>query len=206
MDITDYLSVLKKNLVMIILVVVLFVAITLIVTWQKPVSYQSSSAIEVTRYQVLQQSDVAYFQYDNFYNTQVATTFANNLVGLSSAPSIVSQTYKDAGYEIPPVSIRDLGKTFTAKKKADGSSVVDLSFTSNDYTMAKKMMVTLTNILKEKLENNNAIDSSARFSINIVEPVIVANPRMYALNAVIAGLFGLFVSVSFAFIKESAKK
>lgn len=191
---------------MIVAATILFAALALVVTWKRPVSYQSSSAIEVTRYPIMKQAEVNYFQYDNFYNTQVATTFANNLVGWSSAPSIVAQTYKEAGYEVPPVSIRDLGKTFTAKKKTDGSSVVDLSYTSKDAIMAQKMMVTLTEVLKEKIEDSNKTDASAKFSVNSSDPVIVANPKTYTLNAVIAALFGIFLSVSLAFIRESTKK
>ena len=205
MDIADYLAIVKKNAAMIVVVTILFAALALVITWKRPVSYQSSSAIEVTRYPIMKQAEVNYFQYDNFYNTQVATTFANNLVGWSSAPSIVAQTYKEAGYDVPPVSIRDLGKTFTAKKKTDGSSVVDLSYTSKDAVMAQKMMVTLTDVLKEKIEDSNKTDASAKFSVNSSDPVIVANPKTYTLNTVIAALFGIFLSVSLAFIRESTK-
>jgi len=206
MDIADYLAIIKRNLAVIISCVILFVAAALLVTWQRPVSYQSSVAVEVTRYQLQSQAEVSYFQYDNFYNTQVATTFANNLVGWAAAPSIVAQTYKDAGYELPNVGLRDLGKTFTAKKKTDGSSVVDINYTSQDSQKAQKMIITLSDVLKEKIEKSNSADASARFSVLTSDPVVIANPKTYALNSIIAGLFGLFIAVSFSFLRESLKK
>lgn len=206
MNLAEYINILKKNLIFIILLTLIFVGVTILVTWKKSTVFQSSSAIEITRYQTLKQSEVEYFQYDNFYNTQVATTFANNLVGWAGAPSIVAQTYKEAGYDVPSVSLRDLGKTFTAKKKSEGSSVVDITYSSKDQVKAEKMISSLTLILKEKIEDNNQTDSSAKFNVNLSNPVIIASPKMYALNSVIAGLFGLFIAIGYSFVKESLKK
>lgn len=206
MDIADYITIIRKNIALIISTTIIFVAISLGVTWQRPVSYQSSVAIEVTRYQVQSQRDVDYFQYDNFYNTQVATTFANNLVGWAAAASIVAQTYESAGYELPKASLRDLGKTFTAKKKTDGSSVVDISYSSKDSQKAEKMIVAISEVLKEKIENSNSADSSAKFSVLTSDPVVIASPKTYTLNSIIAGLFGLFISISLSFLRESLKR
>lgn len=206
MDIADYLAILRKNVVMIVGVTIVFVTIAIAVTWKIPVDYQSSCAVEVSRYQTQNQSDVSYFQYDNFYNTEVATTYANNLVGLATAPSIVAETYQRAGIAIPDVSLKDLGKTFTAKKKVDGSSVVDLTYSSKDSQKSEVMITTLSKILKEKIEDTNADDASAKFNVATSSTVVVANPKTYTLNAIIAGIFGLFLAVSYSFLRESLKK
>lgn len=206
MDIIDYLNLVKKNIALILSSIVIFVAIALLLTWKTPVTYQSSSALEITRTPLQTQSNVEYFQYDNFYNTQVATTFANNAIGLIGAPSVVAETYQKAGYEIPPSNLRDLGKTFAAKKKTDGSSVVDVNYSSKDKTKAQTMIASLSSIIKEKIESNNAKDTSARFTVNVTNPVIIATPKMYTLNAIVAGIFGLFISISYALIANSIKK
>lgn len=206
MDIIDYLNIIKKNIILIVSVIIIVTGITLILTWGTPPTYQSSSAIEITRSPLQTQSNVEYFQYDNFYNTQVATTFANNVVGLIGAPSIVAETYQGAGYEIPPSNLRDLGKTFTAKKKTDLSSVVDVSYSSKDKAKAEAMIKTLSSIIKEKIESNNAKDTSAKFTVSVTDPVIISNPKMYTLNAIVAGIFGLFISIGYALILNSIKK
>lgn len=204
MEINDYLRILRKSIWTILATVVIFVALALTLTWRVALTYQSSSAIEITRNPIQTQTNVEYFLYDNFYNTQVATTFANNVIGWIGAPSVVAQTYQQAGYDIPAVNLRDLGKTFTAKKKTEGSSVVDISYGSKDREKAQKMITTLTAIIKEKVESNNTKDSSAKFAVNISQPVIVPSPKAYALNAVVAGLFGLFLSISFSLISRGA--
>lgn len=206
MDIVDYLKILRKNLAVIVCVTIIFVVAAILITWERPVSYQSSCAIEVVGYQVQNQSDVNYFQYDNFYNTQVATTYANNLVGWVAAPSIIAETYKEAGLEMPAVSLKDLGKTFTAKKKADGSSVVDISYSSKNYDQSKAMISTLSNVLKEKIESANVDNASAKFSTVASTPVVVATPKSFGLNSAIAGIFGLFLAASYAFLRESIKR
>ena len=203
MEIGDYFKIIKKNLPAIFLIPIVFAVITLVVTWQSPFSYQSSSAIEITRYQTQKQDEVNYFLYDNYYNTQVATTFSDNVVGWVSTPSTVAETFREAGLALPRVSLRELGKTFTAKKKVDKASVVDLSYTSNNPEKAEKLMQTLTGVLKNKVEKYNSTDSSAKFVVTTANPVVIASPKLYTLNTIIAVFVGLFISLGYLFLKES---
>jgi len=116
MEFADYIRIVKKNLLMIVVVTVLFGLAAGIVTARQDTSYQASTSIEIARLQSVDQNKVGYFQYDDFYATQVATTFSDNVVGWLASPAMVAEIFQKAGYDLPSGNLKDLGKVFTAKK------------------------------------------------------------------------------------------
>lgn len=206
MEISDYLAMIKKNIVVFIVMIVAFGGLTGYSTSsQKPV-YQTSIAIDITRHQSQKQTDVDYFQYDNYYNTQAAGAISNNIAGWFSSASVVSEIFVTAGYERPEGSLKDISKIFTAKKKVADSSVIDISYSSDDAAKANDLIKRAGEIVKLKIAEYNKTDSSGSFDVFVSEPVVVEMPKMVVLNSIIAAIIGLFLAFSYASIKESLKK
>lgn len=206
MEISDYLTMIKKNISVFVLMIILFGGLTGYFTaTQKPV-YQTSIAVDITRHQSQKQTDVDYFQYDNYYNTQAAGAISNNIAGWFSSASVVSEIFVSAGYEKPEGSLKDISKIFTAKKKVADSSVIDISYSSDDATKAGVLIKKAGEIVRSKVAEYNKTDSSGSFDVFVSEPVVVETPKMTALNSIVAAIVGLFLAFSYASIKESLKK
>ncbi len=206
MEITDYIAMIKKNAVVFVVMIVLFGGLTGYFTAISKPMYQTSVAIDIIRHQSQKQTDVDYFQYDNYYNTQAAGAISNNVAGWLSSASVVSEIFTSTGYERPVGSLRDIGKIFTAKKKVTDSSVIDVSYSSEDSVKAEKLIRKVGEIVKVKVAEYNRTDSSGTFEVFVSEPVVVETPKMTALNIIVASIIGLFFAFSYASIKESLKK
>jgi capsular polysaccharide biosynthesis protein len=206
MEITDYIAMIKKNIVVFVVFIVLFGGLTCYFTATAKPVYQTSVAIDIIRHQSQRQTDVNYFQYDNYYNTQAAGAVSNNVAGWLSSAAVVSEIFTSAGYERPVGSIKDIGKIFTAKKKVADSSVIDVSYSSEDSVKAEKLIRRLGEIVKTKVAEYNETDSSGTFEVFVSEPVVVESPKATALNSIIAAIIGLFLAFSYASIKESLIK
>ena len=206
MEFADYIRIVKKNLLMIVVVTVLFGLAAGIVTARQDTSYQASTSIEIARLQSVDQNKVGYFQYDDFYATQVATTFSDNVVGWLASPAMVAEIFQKAGYDLPSGNLKDLGKVFTAKKNVATSTVIVVNYFSTDYNKSEKLIATAAQVLKTKIEGYNSSASSAKFSVDVTTPVVIASPKPTALNTVIAAVVGLFISFGVAFLGESLKK
>ncbi len=206
MEISDYLTMIKKNVSVFVLMIILFGGLTGYFTATKKPVYQTSIAVDITRHQSQKQTDVDYFQYDNYYNTQAAGAISNNIAGWFSSASVVSEIFVSAGYEKPEGSLKDISKIFTAKKKVADSSVIDISYSSDDATKAGVLIKKAGEIVKSKVAEYNKTDSSGSFDVFVSEPVVVEAPKMTALNSIVAAIVGLFLAFSYASIKESLKK
>lgn len=206
MEVRDYINILKRNLALIIIATVIFAALALVMTLRQKTTYQSSISIAISSLQATKQSDLPYYQYDNYYATQVATTLSDNVVGWMSSPSMVAEIYQAAGYPLPSGNLRELGKIFTAKKKVATATVIDIGYSSTDDQQSEKLMSATADVLKKQIESNNSANESAKFKADATTPVVIIAPKPYALNIVIAALVGLFISVGVAFLGESLKK
>jgi len=206
MEFSDYIAILKKNILLMLALGIVLGLVAFFATSKQPTSYQATSALEILRDQTQKQSDVAYYQYDNYYNVQVSANLSDNLVGWLAAPSTVAEIFRGAGYDVPSGDLRDLGKIFTVKKKISTSSVIDVSYVSTDSDKAESLMKAAMTNLKGKVEQYNKSDNSSKFSVSISEPVVIIAPKQLTINTVVAVIVGLLIGTGIAFARESTKK
>jgi capsular polysaccharide biosynthesis protein len=206
MELSEYLHILRKNIWIIIITTLVFGLASYILTSKQKVSYQASTGLEISRAETAKQSTVQYYEYDNYYGTQVATTLADNVVGWLSSPAMVAQIFQKAGYPLPPGSLKDLGKVFTAKKQVATATVINISYSSTDQEQSKKLIAAASEVLKDQIENTETGADSATFKVKSVNPVVIAAPKPTVLNTVIAAVIGLFLSISFSLLRETLKR
>jgi len=207
METKEFWQIIWKNIWLIIIILVLFVAAAIIMTVRKPAVYQSSAAVEINRVQTLKQSQAPYFQYDNYYSVQVAGTLAGNMVEWLASPSMVERIYQKAGYSLPPqASLKDLAKIFTATKKLSNSNVVSVAYSSSDKVQSEKIINAVGDVMKERIAEDNKNDNSAQSIVNVSQPIVVEQPKQTALNAITAGVVGLFLGLGISFVKDGLKR
>jgi len=206
MEIKEYFQILKRNWILIVATITIFCLVAFLVTEKQPYNYQSSSAIEIIRYQTQRQADVPYFQYNNYYANQAAAAVSDNIISWLSSASTVAEIYQRAGYPLPTASIRALSKTFTVQKKITTSAVIDISYSSKDREKAIKLIKTASELVKERVEQQNSSDTSSILSVRVNEPVSIAEPKPIGLNTGIAGFAGLLVALGIVSIREALRK
>jgi capsular polysaccharide biosynthesis protein len=206
MEIKEYFQILRRNWILIVATIIVFCLVAFFVTEKQPYNYQSSSAIEIIRYQSQSQADVPYFQYNNYYANQAAAAVSDNIIGWLSSASTVAEIYQRAGYPLPAASIRALSKTFTIQKKIGTSAVIDVSYSSKNQEQAITLIKTASEVVKERVEQQNKSDTSSILSVRVNEPVSIAEPKPTGLNTSIAGFAGLLVALGIVSIREALKK
>lgn len=203
MEVKDYFKVITKNLWVIILITSVFAIAAFFVASGKPVSYQASTALSVTKQS--EASAKEFYTFDNYYTIQAASVLSDSLVGLFASPSFVSETFQRAGYELPNTDLKSLSKIFTAKKQVATSAVVTLSIADNDESKARKIIGSATSGIKDYVESSYS-GKTGNFEITATEPVVVSAPKTTGVNTFIAAFVGLFVSLGIVFVKESLSK
>lgn len=206
MSLAEYLNIFKKNWILIIISMILFGGVAFIMTNRQATTYQSSVALEVKKQQDVKQSEVPYYQYDNYYNVQAAATFSDNIVGWMTAPSTAAEIFRDAGYDLPKGDLVSLGKLFTAKKNLSTSSVVNIGYSSIDPDKAEKLIKTAARIATNKVSQYNASEDGAKFSVASSDPVVVVVPKQTAINTMVAAVVALLLLAGVSFARESLKK
>lgn len=206
MNFSDYIAIFKRNLIMILVIIAIFAGTSVFMTVRQAPTYQASAAVEITRFQSLKQQDVDYFQYDNYYNTQVAASLSDNVIGWLGAPSTVSEIFKLAGYPQPEGTLKEIGKIFTVKKKVSTSSVVEISHSSDNTQKSSDLVSKAVDVIKTKVDTYNSTTDTSTFKTSASSTVVVEAPKQTTLNGIIAGLVGLFVAIAVTFAKEAIRK
>lgn len=205
MEIKDYYLILKRNLLILIVITLLFgVVAYLFTSFQKP-TYQSSIAIEISRIPALSQSQVDYYQFDNYYTSTVAAQLATNISDWIISPSTVTEVFQKAGYPLPTSDLKGLTKVFTVSKKQESSSVITASYSSLDQSQAEKVIAAAGEAVKENIDEYNKTESAGKFLARASDPVVIANPKKTVLNTVIALFLGFVISLGIISLKEALK-
>lgn len=206
MEIKEYFEVLKKNLWLLLIIIIVFVGAAWAMTASKAPIYKGSAGFEIIRVPSQKQADVSYFQYDNYYASEVAASVTDNMIGWLASASTVADIYEKSGYELPNTSLKALGTTFTATKKKDSAAVIDISYSSADKQKASKLIKAATEVLRTKVDDYNQADTSAVFITKSSEPVVIAEPKSTVINSLIAGFMGLVIALGIISIREALKK
>jgi len=206
MELAEYYKIIKKNIWLIVITVVVFVAAAWIITQSGAAKYQADISLDVAGAPVQRQADVSYYEYDNYYAALAAAAVSDNAVGWLSSPAVVAEVFKNGGYDLPGGDLRSLGKTFTTKKKLANSAVLDIGYTSDSVDKSERLIRAAGNVLKDKIEATSQSGSAAKFIVSVSDPVVITEKKQIALNSLIAALVGLFISLGIVFTRHQLKK
>lgn len=205
MEIKDYYLILKRNIWLIIIITLVFALVTYFMTLGGKNSYQSSVAIEVDRLASQPQSEVSYYQFENYYSQQVSTFLSSNISDWMTSASTVAKIFESAGYPIPSGDIKDIGKTFTVRKAQESSSVVDISYTSSNKDQAEKVISAASEVITNKVNDYSKSDPNGKYIVKSDSPVTVVTPKQTSINTIIATFLGLLISLGVISIREALK-
>lgn len=157
----------------------------------RPVAYETSLALNITRSEV---QETSAYRYDDFYRLQADEKFADTLVEWLKNPRIASDIYSQSRIPTDRLSLRRLGKIFAPEKRS--AQLVTVSFAAENPDKARKISAALSTVVSKNIEVlNRDQKESGWFQIIAGEPVIVKkdfNALAVLLVSMAAGIFIAF--------------
>ena len=202
MELKEYWQIIQKDIRALFLVVVLAVLASVAYFGLRPVSYDVSMALNVTRSGSQQTTD---YRFDDFYRLQADEKFAETIVEWLKNPRIVTDIYTKAGISVQQLNLKQLAKALTSEKLS--SQIVAVSFSASDEISAKKISDAVAEVIEKNVavlnENQN---ESTWFRIIAQAPVIVKNVGNIWTLLVFPLLFGMFIGFWVILLRHYLKK
>ena len=201
MELKQYIKIIKRHIKSILMVSTLVGFFALIFSAVKPVTYETSLSLLISRAAAQETQD---YKYDSYYAIQANDLFANTIVGWLKSPEIVVAIYKEAGVKFPVKNLRKLEKFFKAFKTSPHS--VEVKFKSKTKKDAQSIAKTVVSVLKKKTTTISRISQEEIvFSVVGSDPVIVEKKPNLILNTIVGVISGLLLGILIVFGKEYFK-
>ncbi|HAI74126.1 MAG TPA: hypothetical protein DCS28_04400 [Candidatus Moranbacteria bacterium] len=196
MELKEYFLIIKNNFKLFLTIIILTVAGTFIYFIFRPISFNTSLILNITR----SGSQISEgYKYDNFYRLQADEKFAETIVQWLKSPRIATDINNEAEITAGNFSLRQLSKIFQAEKLS--SQIVSVKFSASDKKTAEKISLAAMRVLKKNTEQlNEDQKENTWFEIKAQNPVIVENNfdlKTVFLASLAVGLFLGFWIVMF---------
>ncbi len=191
MELKEYLKIFKANIKIFLIAVILIVVGSFVYFGTKPVSYNNSLTLNITR--MGEQKTNAY-QYDDYYRLQADDQFSDTIVEWLKDPRTVANIYADAKVDAGKFSMKQLSGSFGVEKLS--SQIVSVSFSAPTVEQGEKISGA---IVREISKNTDMLNQSQNeenwFKIVAQDPVIIRwhiSPFLIFLASLLAGIFVAF--------------
>jgi capsular polysaccharide biosynthesis protein len=188
MELKEYLLIIRKQMKLYMGVIVLFVLGVLGYFIFRPVTFDTSLFLNITR--VGNQVSEGY-KYDDFYRLQADEKFTETIVEWLKSPRIAMDISSVAGRSVDGLSLKQLTRIFQAEKMS--SQIVSVKFSSADKKTAEKIAQAISDVLRKNTEKLNEDQrEDTWFEIKADNPVIIENNpdlRIIFLAALAMGIF-----------------
>lgn len=201
MRIKDYLSVIRKYKILILVTAFLCGIFALILSLIYPQSYDVQVLLAIHRVNREQTAD---FQYDNYYSIQAAEHLSNTVVSWLETPGIVLEIFKKADLES---EIKDINvEVKKIRPKQISSHLVRVKLNHKNQEKAKKLASALVSVIDDRVQSiEQTADAKNSFEVKAEEPIIILRKYDPPLATLFGFIGGLFLGIGFAFFYEYLK-
>jgi len=197
MELRDYLKIIKKHYLLILLVTILAGASSFVFTLASPVIYDTSLSLFITP---SASQDTQDYKYDGYYAIKASELFSDTVKQWLESPEVVVEIYKKAEIDLELTSLRKLRKIFSAYKMSP--QYVEVRFKAKNKEEAQKVTNTIPLVLQGKTHELTGAAKDVSFNIRGANPVIVENIPKPLLNSLIGLISGFVLGVFIVFFKE----
>ena len=188
MELKEYLNILKTHIKAFILVVVLTMIAGIAYLTFRPVSFDTSLTLNITRSGTQTTAD---YKYDDFYRLQADEKFAETVVEWIKSPRTVSDIYASSDINASQFSLGKMEKSFRSEKLS--SQIVSVKFSTDTPEKAKKISDSINKVIAKNIASLNLNQKEENwFEIVAQDPVITQsrlNFWLVILAALTAGIF-----------------
>lgn len=203
MELRDYLKIIAKYFKVFIIITVITAVGAAIFTQLQPVSYLASTTFTVNKESSLDQKNVNYYLFDNYYNVQSAGLFSQIVATWFESPALVKEIYERAGVAVPSVSQKKLGKTFKAVREEPAT--INVSISGKDREELSKLITAATNVIQEKT-NELGKNSESFYELAKFQPIVSENIPSVPVNSIVGLVIGMLLGAFACLMIEYFKK
>jgi len=191
MELKEYLNILKTHIKAFILVVILVVIAGIAYLIFRPVSFDTSLTLNITRSGI---QDTADYKYDDFYRLQADEKFTETVVEWLKSPRTVADIYFNADIDANQLSLGKLEKSLRSEKLS--SQIVSVKFSADTPEKAKKISSSISQVIAKNIESLNANQQEKNwFEIVAQDPVIAQNSLNFWVALAAALAIGIFLGL-----------
>lgn len=190
MELKEYVKIIKNNYKFFIFIILIVVFSSLLFFYTKPISYDVSLVINITRSGA---SAATEYNYGGFYRLQADEKFAETVVRWLKSPRIAQNILEEAELESGELNMRKLARIFKAEKMS--SQVISISFSSANEEQANRISQSIKEIISRNTENLNKYQKENDwFKIIALTPVIIKNQTNFCLIFLISLVVGIIIA------------
>ncbi len=201
MELKDYLKIIKKRYLLILVVTILVGASAFVFTFRRSVVYETSLSLLITRSTSQVTQD---YKYDGYYAIKAAELFSDTVKQWLESPEVVVEIYKRAEIDLGLESLRKLRKKFKAYKMS--SQYVEVRFKASQKEEAQKISGVIPSVLQSRAQQLTWDSKDLSFYIKAASPVIVENKPKPLFNGLIGLISGFVLGIFVVFFKEYLRK
>ncbi len=194
MELREYLAIFNRAKWVIIVGTIVVVVLTFLVIKLSKTQYDSTMTITVGYQRPVQQGNVGYFLYDDYYSMQSSGLFATTVASWMQSPNIVQAIYAQAGITLPKVrNASQLGKIFTVSQSQQ-STTDTVTLRGPDKNQSEKLLSAASQVLEQQTNNLNNNQKNNQFILQITQPSSTKIEPFWSLDISIAIVLGLLVT------------
>jgi len=201
MELKEYIKIFSRHSRLFLGIVVLIAALSFIYFLFRPLAYNNSFTLNITRAGIQETAD---YRYDDYYRLQADEKFADTLVQWLKDPRVVADIYAKAGISSDNLSLKKLSRVFKAEKMS--SQVVAVSFSTPTRKQTEKISQAIYEVIAVNIQALNAQQEEKNwFEIKTFSPITAPNsvPFLWILFfSLMGGIFLAFWVVLFAHYLE----
>ena len=168
MELKEYLKIIQQQKRLFIAIVFFVFLAGLAYFSFRPVSFDTSLTLNVTRSGSQVSSD---YKYDDYYRLQADEKFVETIVEWIRSPRIEEDIYIDSGVDTANFSLEKLAGSIKAEKRS--SQLVAVSFSAPNQKMAQDIAKSVSKVISRNIQNLNKNQKEvAWFEVISEEPVI----------------------------------
>lgn len=207
MDIYDFIRIFTKRWATIVIIVLIFWGLSVgFLLWQGQ-GYEAGLTFTVNPAETIDQKDVDYYLYDNYFALQAAGALADTIASSLASPATVAEIYQKAGLKLPQKSLRKLSKTFEAKKNTALVNVISATTKGPNKEEVEKLVIAAREIISNKTETQNTVSSeSNKFIVNATDPVVLKIKPNYLIYSIVGIIIGLIFGILALSFQEGLKR
>lgn len=207
MELRDLIAVIRKQLLMILLIPVIAVLVVIRLVSSQPVGFESATTFTINRTTSLNQSEVPFYLYDNYYAIQSSGFVADTVLAWFNSPAIIRDIYARANLAVhDDATPRSLISTFRARKIIPSN--IELTTVQSDQQRGEQLIVAATQEIQERLTalSASSAQSGGAFTMLAEQPLTTLQPAKTIFLAIAAAAAGLIASLALAFLRHYLEK
>ncbi|MBI3261353.1 hypothetical protein HYZ64_03230 [Candidatus Berkelbacteria bacterium] len=206
MELREFLQLIRRQWLIVAAVPLVALIVSLVFVKRQPITFETAATLTISRGSSLDQAQVPFYLYDNFYSIQAAGFVADTATAWLNSPSVVKDIYDRA--QIDPgklSSTKQLQKVFKSRKIVPAN--VEFSTVQSEASSGEKLVTAATEAVKARVDevSKGSVKTGGIYQVFAEQPITVQTDKPYLIVALASLILGTIIGSFGALIKEYLK-